>query len=139
MQRLYDFIRRHPTSVDSFWAVMLFGFSLLWTVQASMGTEPRIAAVPIVALLSLVVALRRRAPEKMLLLALLMGVAQLVFDVEVNPADWAMLVIIYTVAASDGPRWAARPLSPAAWPRLPWLNCAGPRRTAARSSRRSSS
>ncbi|OEJ60119.1 two-component sensor histidine kinase [Streptomyces agglomeratus] len=108
MQRLYDFIRRHPTSVDSFWAVMLFGFSLLWAVQASMGTEPRIAAFPIITLLCLVVALRRRAPQKMLLLAILMGVAQLVCNVEVNPADWAMLVIIYTVAASDGPRWVSR-------------------------------
>lgn len=108
MQRLYDFIRRHPTSVDSFWAVMLFGFSLLWAVQASMGTEPRIAAVPIITLLCLVVALRRRAPQRMLLLAILMGVAQLACNVEVNPADWAMLVIIYTVAASDGPRWVSR-------------------------------
>ncbi|MFE9395123.1 sensor histidine kinase [Streptomyces flavidovirens] len=129
MQRLYDFIRRHPTSVDSLWAVLLFGFSLLWAVQASMGTEPRIAAVPIITLLCLVVALRRRAPEKMLLLAILMGVAQLVFDVEANPADWAMLVIIYTVAASDGPRWisrlalvgglAAAPLAQLRWPADP--------------------
>ncbi|MET9507584.1 sensor histidine kinase [Streptomyces flavidovirens] len=129
MQRLYDFIRRHPTSVDSFWAVLLFGISLLWAVQASMGTEPRIAAVPVITLLCLVVALRRRAPDKMLLLAILMGVAQLVFDVEVNPADWAMLVIIYTVAASDGPRWisrlalmgglAAAPLAQLRWPADP--------------------
>ncbi|WP_028810304.1 sensor histidine kinase [Streptomyces flavidovirens] len=129
MQRLYDFIRRHPTSVDSFWAVLLFGFSLLWAVEASMGTEPRIAAFPIITLLCLVVALRRRAPEKMLLLAIAMGVAQLVFDVEVNPADWAMLVIIYTVAASDGPRWisrlalmgglAAAPLAQLRWPADP--------------------
>ncbi|MGW7055661.1 sensor histidine kinase [Streptomyces sp. NPDC054887] len=134
MQRLYDFLRRHPTTVDSFWAVMLLGFSLLWAVQASMGTEPRIAAVPIVTLLSLVVALRRRAPEKMLLLAALMGVAQLVLDVEVNPADWAMLVIIYTVAASDGPRWASRvalfggltaaPLAQLRWPADPANNSA---------------
>ncbi|MBT2529016.1 sensor histidine kinase [Streptomyces sp. ISL-99] len=126
MQRLYDFIRRHPTSVDSFWAVLLFGIFLLWAVQAAMGTEPRIAAVPIITLLCLVVALRRRAPDKMLLLAILMGVAQLVFDVEVNPADWAMLVIIYTVAASDGPRWISRvalfggltaaPLAQLRWP-----------------------
>ncbi|WP_138909756.1 sensor histidine kinase [Streptomyces chryseus] len=126
MQRLYDFLRRHPTTVDSFWAVTLLGFSLLWAVQAPMGTQSRIAAVPVIALLCLVVALRRRAPEKMLLLAVLMGVAQLVFDVEVNPADWAMLVVIYTVAASDGPRWISRvalfggltaaPLAALRWP-----------------------
>ncbi|MFD5100311.1 sensor histidine kinase [Streptomyces albidochromogenes] len=126
MQRLYDFLRRHPTTVDSFWAVTLLGFSLLWAVQAPMGTQSRVAAVPVITLLCLVVALRRRAPEKMLLLAVLMGVAQLVFDVEVNPADWAMLVVIYTVAANDGPRWISRaalfggltaaPLAALRWP-----------------------
>ena len=29
MQRLYDFLRRNPTGVDTFWAVFLFGISLL--------------------------------------------------------------------------------------------------------------
>ncbi|MGR8009121.1 sensor histidine kinase [Streptomyces hypolithicus] len=127
MQRLYDFIRRHPTSVDSFWAVLLFGFSMLWVVQAPMGTVPRIAAVPVVTLLCLVVALRRRSAQKMLLLAILMGLAQLAFDVELNPADWAMLVIIYTIAASDGPRWISRValfggLSAATLAQLRWPN-----------------
>ncbi|MEV6652640.1 sensor histidine kinase [Streptomyces sp. NPDC051219] len=126
MQRLYDFIRRHPTSVDSFWAVMLFGFSVLWVVQAPMDTASRIAAVPIILILCTVVALRRRAPEWMLALAVTAGAAQLVLDVEVNPADWAMLVIIYTVAASDGRRWVSRvaliaglcaaPLAQLRWP-----------------------
>ncbi|HET6856858.1 MAG TPA: sensor histidine kinase [Streptomyces sp.] len=108
MQRLYDFIRRHPTTVDSFWAVMLFGFSMLWAVQVPTGTWPRIAAVAVITLLCAVVALRRRAPEKMLLLTIALGIVQLVLDVEVNPADWAMIVIVYTIAASDGPRWASR-------------------------------
>ncbi|MFF0062794.1 sensor histidine kinase [Streptomyces sp. NPDC005279] len=108
MQRLYDFIRRHPTGVDSFWAVMLFGFSMLWVIQVPVGIEPRIAAALIVLLLSLVVALRRRMPEQMLVLAAALGVAQLALDVEVNPADFAMLVIIYTVTAHDGARWASR-------------------------------
>ncbi|WP_327325279.1 sensor histidine kinase [Streptomyces sp. NBC_01210] len=108
MQRLYDFIRRHPTGVDSFWAVILFGFSMLWVIQVPVGIQPRITAALIVLLLSLVVALRRRMPEKMLVLAAALGVAQLALDVEVNPGDFAMLVIIYTVAAYDGARWASR-------------------------------
>ncbi|MFF3326573.1 sensor histidine kinase [Streptomyces sp. NPDC002889] len=108
MQRLYDFIRRHPTGVDSFWAVMLFGFSMLWVMEVPTGLWPTISASVIVLLLSLVVALRRRMPEQMLVLAAVLGVAQLVLDVEVNPADFAMLVIIYTVAAHDGARWASR-------------------------------
>ncbi|MEU4494299.1 sensor histidine kinase [Streptomyces sp. NPDC023998] len=108
MQRLYDFIRRHPMGVDTFWAVMLFGFSMLWVIQVPVGVEARWSAALIVLLLCVVVALRRRMPEKMLVLAAVLGVAQLVADVDVNPADFAMLVIIYTVAAHDGPRWASR-------------------------------
>lgn len=126
VQRLYDFIRRHPTGVDSFWAVMLLGFSMLWVVQEPVGAEPRLVAAAIVLLLCLVVALRRRAPEKTLVLAAALGVAQLALDIAINPADFAMLVAIYTVAAHDGPRWASRlalvggasaaPLSQLRWP-----------------------
>ncbi|MGI5402038.1 sensor histidine kinase [Streptomyces sp. CA-135486] len=108
MQRLYDFIRRHPMGVDTFWAVMLFGFSMLWVIQVPVGVQAHWSAAFIVLLLCVVVALRRRMPEKMLVLAAALGVAQLVADVDVNPADFAMLVIIYTVAAHDGPRWASR-------------------------------
>ena len=111
MQRLYDFLRRHPTWVDGFWAVVLFGLACV--------SLPRLVAAPptyhgslpvgiaISAVLSVVVALRRRMPEKMLLVAVAMGVAQLVLDQQSMVADFAMLVIIYTVAA-DGARWASR-------------------------------
>ncbi|WP_066943889.1 sensor histidine kinase [Streptomyces lushanensis] len=126
MQRFYDFLRRHPTGVDSFWAVMLFGFSLLWVVQQVVGVGPRLVAIVTVALLSLAVALRRRAPEKTLLFVLGLGIAQVVLDVAVNPADFAMLVAIYTVSAQGGPRWAsqlaltggllAAPISQVRWP-----------------------
>ncbi|MET9803310.1 sensor histidine kinase [Streptomyces sp. NPDC006368] len=127
MQRLYDFIRRHPTGVDSFWAVMLLGFSLLWVATVPVGAEPRLLAAGIVLLLCLAVALRRRAPEKTLLLVTALGAAQLALDIATNPADFAMLVVIYTVAAKgDGPRWASRlaliggvsaaPLSQVRWP-----------------------
>ncbi|MCH0540726.1 sensor histidine kinase [Streptomyces sp. MUM 203J] len=123
MQRLYDFLRRHPTGVDTFWAVMLFGLAAV-TTSGMPGSYT--AAVVIALLLCLVVALRRRAPERMLLLTVALGLAQLLLDVGVNPADFAMLVIIYTVAAHDGPRWASRlalaggvaasPLAALRWP-----------------------
>ncbi|MDH2387561.1 sensor histidine kinase [Streptomyces sp. HNM0663] len=108
MQRLYDFIRRHPTGVDTFWALMLLGFSGLWVAGIRGGGSSVLAGAAVVLLLCLVVALRRRMPEKMLLLAVGVGVAQLALDVMINPADFAILVIIYTVAAHDGPRWASR-------------------------------
>ncbi|MEU5717129.1 sensor histidine kinase [Streptomyces sp. NPDC020403] len=108
MQRLYDFIRRHPTGVDTFWAVVLLGISGVSIVQGQTGGgRERVAAVPIAVGLCAVVALRRRAPERMLLLAILMGAAQLVFGVRPNPADFALLVITYTVA-TVGERWASR-------------------------------
>ncbi|MER8068449.1 sensor histidine kinase [Streptomyces sp. NPDC094034] len=126
MQRFYDFLRGHPTGVDSFLAVLLFGLSLLWVVQENQGVVTRLMAIALVVLLSLSVALRRRAPEKVLLLVLGLGLAQLALDVRPNPADFAMLVIIYTVVAQGRSRWASRvaliggllaaPAAQARWP-----------------------
>ncbi|MFJ6464486.1 sensor histidine kinase [Streptomyces sp. NPDC091387] len=109
MQRLYDFIRRHPTGVDGFWAVFLLGLSGMTIVAGGVGrgSGERFAVVPVVIGLSVVVALRRRAPEKMLLLAIAMGVVQLVFGVRPTTANFAMLVITFTVA-TVGERWASR-------------------------------
>ncbi|WP_103541515.1 sensor histidine kinase [Streptomyces sp. SM1] len=127
MQRLYDFLRRHPTWVDGFWAVVLFGISLLSGVAAedSRGTDLPVLTVPVMLLLSLVVALRRRVPERMLVLALAVGVGQLIADVATVPADFALLVIVYTVAAVGARRYSrlaltaglcAAPLAQWRWP-----------------------
>ncbi|GAA3014790.1 sensor histidine kinase [Streptomyces fulvorobeus] len=108
MQRLYDFLRRHPMGVDSFWAVFLFGLSGVPIVLGGYGSGRETAlAVPVSLALSTVVALRRRAPEKMLLLAVAVGLVQLAADVRPNIADFALLVITYTVA-TVGERWASR-------------------------------
>ncbi|MFI8943290.1 histidine kinase [Streptomyces syringium] len=107
MQRLYDFLRRHPTGVDSFWAVLLLGLIAISSSSDGPGRGSVIAEILIYGALCLVIALRRRAPEKMLLLATAAGVAQLALDVSQHPADFAMLVIIYTVA-SGNTRWASR-------------------------------
>lgn len=131
MQRLYDFLRRHPTGVDSFWAVFLFGISVLTVAvqeeggQDLPGNRSEVVIIPVVLLLCLVIALRRRMPEKMLLLAIAVGVAQLVLDVATTAANFAFLVITYTVAAT-GARWASRlalavglcaaPLAQLRWP-----------------------
>ncbi|WP_411076398.1 sensor histidine kinase [Streptomyces sp. cmx-4-7] len=108
MQRLYDFLRRHPTGVDTFWAVVLLGFSLLWVGSTYPTVRHPVAYGVVAALFSLVVALRRRLPEKMLLLTVALGLAQLALDLEPFLADFAMFVIVYTVAVHDGPRWASR-------------------------------
>ncbi|WP_316780105.1 sensor histidine kinase [Streptomyces sasae] len=128
MQRLYDFLRRHPTWVDSFWAVVLFGISGVsaWRLNRGGDVHGSTAAMMAVAVvMSVVVALRRRFPEPMLLLAAATGLAQLVLDVETTVANFAMLVIVCTVAAI-GARWASRfalygglcaaPLAQIRWP-----------------------
>jgi signal transduction histidine kinase len=109
VQRLYDFLRRHPTWFDGFWAVVLLGISVVaeQSRQVAEGADAPAAAFPIIVLLCLVVALRRRMPEKMLLLGLGLGVAQLALDVETTAADFALLVIVYTVAV-NGARWSSR-------------------------------
>ncbi|GAA2606800.1 sensor histidine kinase [Streptomyces axinellae] len=117
MNRLYDFIRRHPTWVDSLWAVFLLLLSSLWIVASLTapdgatglphGPGEKIAALPITLTMCLVVALRRRAPEKMLLLATGGGLAQVITDVEPFPGNLAFVVIIFTVA-SRPTRWASR-------------------------------
>nr|WP_203681501.1 sensor histidine kinase [Streptomyces microflavus] len=108
VQRLYDFLRRHPTGVDVFWAVVLLGLSGMSMVSGmyDAGRE-EILAIPVALGLSTVVALRRRLPEKMLLLAIAVGVLQLVGDVRPNIGNFAMLVITFTVA-TIGERWASR-------------------------------
>ncbi len=108
VQRLYDFLRRHPTGVDTFWAVVLLGFSLLWVGSTYPTVRHPVAYGVVAALFSLVVAVRRRLPEKMLLLTVALGLAQLALDLEPFLADFAMFVIVYTVAVHDGPRWASR-------------------------------
>ncbi|MEU1078474.1 MULTISPECIES: sensor histidine kinase [unclassified Streptomyces] len=107
MQRLYDFIRRHPTAVDTLWAVFLLGISGMSLVSNGVGHGSTAAALLIAVGLSAAVALRRRAPEKTVVLAAVLGVAQLALDVGPNVADFAMLVSIYT-AAAIGERWASR-------------------------------
>ncbi|MCF3174427.1 sensor histidine kinase [Streptomyces sioyaensis] len=109
MQRLYDFLRRHPTGVDSFWALGLLGFGSLMVVFDRAGAVHMAAAAVFTIGLSLVVALRRKAPVQMLLLTGAIGVGQLITGVEPNPSDFAMLVIAYTVASAPAvPRWASR-------------------------------
>lgn len=109
MQRLYDFLRRHPTGVDCFWALVLLGISVMSVApqQEARGTDVTALIIPFVLLLCVVIALRRIMPEKMLLLAAALGLGQLALDVATMPADFALLVIVYTVAAT-GARWASR-------------------------------
>jgi signal transduction histidine kinase len=135
VQRVYDFLRSHPTGVDVFWAVALLGLNLAGLISTAQAPPPPdeevvgavLSPVSVVLslLLSLVIALRRRAPERMLVLGVVIGLAQLALDIPPMLSNFALLVIVYTVAA-DGVGWASRlaltaglaaaPLSQLRWP-----------------------
>ncbi|KOU55647.1 histidine kinase [Streptomyces sp. WM4235] len=101
VQRLYDFLRRHPTGVDSFWAALLFGVSLLEVTNSGLSsTATRLIAVPSVLAMSAVVAMRRKWTVPMFWLAVGTGVYQLVTRTDPHLGDFGMLIILYTVAAS---------------------------------------
>ncbi|MFG2736266.1 sensor histidine kinase [Streptomyces harbinensis] len=110
MNRLYDFVRRHPGWVDGFW-----GFVWLISTFALLGVGPpdspylgsQAGAVITALALTVALAFRRRAPEKMLLLGAATGLFQLAADVRPIPSDFIFLVLIFT-AASRPVRWASR-------------------------------
>ncbi|MFJ7269003.1 sensor histidine kinase [Streptomyces sp. NPDC099050] len=108
MQRLYDFLRRHPTGVDSFWAVLFFGFSMAVVSSMHQGTGSALLATPCVVALSSAVALRRKWTVPVFWLTVATGLYQLAIGAEANFYDFAMLVVLFTVAASDVPRWVSR-------------------------------
>ena len=115
MSTVYDFLRRHPTGVDTVWAVLLLVMSVPALFRDSpapatvvlQGRDGRLALVLVMLALCAVVALRRRRPEAMLLLAAGTGLVQLAANITVIPGDFAFLVITYTVA-SRNVRWASR-------------------------------
>ncbi|CAL9504396.1 hypothetical protein SUDANB120_03511 [Streptomyces sp. enrichment culture] len=100
MQRLYDFFRRHPTGVDAFWAVLLCGIALLEVAGSGSGTAAKLLAVPSVVAMGAAVALRRRWTRSVFAVAVGAGAYQLLAGVPIHTADFGMLVVLYTVAAS---------------------------------------
>ncbi|WP_328300114.1 sensor histidine kinase [Streptomyces sp. NBC_00435] len=108
MQRLYDFLRRHPTGVDSFWAVLLFGFSMASVASTHQTTGEALLATPAVVALSSAVALRRKWTVPVFWLTVVTGLYQLAIGGIADVHDFAMLVVLFTIAAADVPRWLSR-------------------------------
>ncbi|MET9857181.1 sensor histidine kinase [Streptomyces sp. NPDC006450] len=108
MQRFYDFLRRHPTGVDSFWAVLFFGFSMAIVASEHQSTGSALLATPCVIALSTAVGLRRKQTVPVFWLTVATGLYQLAIGAEVSFYDFAMLVVLFTVAAADVPRWVSR-------------------------------
>jgi signal transduction histidine kinase len=101
MNRLYEFLRRHPTGVDGFWALVLLVMSVAFVAApVESGYDgPEAGAVAAALLLAAVVLLRRRWPERMLALAFVTGLGQVVADIDPIPGNFAFLVIVHTIAS----------------------------------------
>ncbi len=100
VNRLYDFLRRHPTGVDGFWALVLLVLSVVFVaapVESGYDGSDTAGVIAVLGLCS-VVLLRRRWPERVLALAFGVGLFQVAADAPPVPANWAFLVIVYTVA-----------------------------------------
>jgi signal transduction histidine kinase len=92
MSAIYAWLRRHPVLVDSVLAALLGLFAL-----GRMASEPW-PNIPITLLMVVPVAFRRRMPLSAFACCVLSALWQLTANAP-NPADAAVLVMIYTVAA----------------------------------------
>jgi len=92
MSAIYAWLRRHPVLVDSVLAAML---GLLSIPQV---TQRPLAELPVVLLMVVPVAFRRRAPIAAFAICAVSGLVQLAGPGPIA-ADVAILVMIYTVAA----------------------------------------
>ncbi|MEV1007743.1 histidine kinase [Streptomyces sp. NPDC049881] len=100
MNRLYDFLRRHPTAVDGSWAFGLLVATLLLPASAREDVWRCSAlAVAVAVALAVLGTLRRRWPEAMLLACFAIGLVQLALDVEPLPGDVVFLVVAFTIAS----------------------------------------
>ncbi|MFJ6212358.1 sensor histidine kinase [Streptomyces sp. NPDC092296] len=106
MQHLYAWLRRHPTLVDSAWALLVLGLSVV--SDAGDGSDsPRSAYLLLAAALTVLMALRRRHPDAMLVAGVALGLLQVLLGWIPGAGDIALLVLTYT-AAAFGSRWASR-------------------------------
>ncbi|MGK5531637.1 sensor histidine kinase [Streptomyces sp. URMC 129] len=101
MNRLYDFLRRHPTWVDGSWAFVLLVSSFLTVaLRGESGYDgPEFGGMAAALTHAVVVTFRRAAPRRMLGLAIACGLFQLAADVTPLPSNFAFLVITFTVAS----------------------------------------
>ncbi|MEV4556731.1 sensor histidine kinase [Kitasatospora sp. NPDC049285] len=114
MHRLNAWLRRHPMVVDSAWALLLMGLSLLSAVEQTAPADgppldPTKHTVEIVlaVVLPAMMVVRRRWPDVMTVVATAVGLGQVAAAIAPNGSSIAYLVFAYTGAAFGRP-WTSR-------------------------------
>lgn len=109
MNRLYEFLRRHPTGVDGFLVFVVVLTSLVAMDQALHITSwaARWSAGCVVVSMCVALVLRRRWPERMLLVTVASLLFQLAADVPPLPANSVYFFVVFT-AALAARRWVSR-------------------------------
>jgi hypothetical protein len=108
MNRPRDLLRRHLTAADLCWALLLLvlcGVNIV--LDSALRGWPAVAAGAVALTLATGVALRRRLPERALLLALAVCLVEIVRDDGLPAAALAVYAIV-CAGAERGARWAVR-------------------------------
>jgi len=107
VQLLYGWFRRHPTVVDTAWALLLLLLTGMQLRGNGPGYQPRSVFVPMSVLLCALVAIRRRWPDAAVAAGIAVGLLQIAVHLHPGVPDCALLALAYTAAAL-GTRWTSR-------------------------------
>ncbi|MET8697462.1 sensor histidine kinase [Kitasatospora sp. NPDC058032] len=107
MHRLNAWLRRHPMVVDSAWAALVLVFGLLPDESGRPEGWRLVADTVIAVVLPLLMVFRRRFPDLTVAAAIVVGLTQVVLNVNPAFSSVAFLVFAYTGAAFGRP-WTSR-------------------------------
>ncbi len=97
--RVRAWLHRHPTLVDAWCAGALLVLSVSVIARSTRLEHGRWSALAIATALVAPMALRRRAPTVVFVITAVVALVQWAFAIPLGPADLAILVALYTVAA----------------------------------------
>ncbi|MER8185605.1 sensor histidine kinase [Kitasatospora sp. NPDC094015] len=106
MHRLNAWFRRHPMVVDSAWALLLLFFGALAAIEQDSSWQ-QVGGLAVAVAIPVLMVFRRRSPDTVAAFAVLLGLAQIAFNVSPNLSSIGYLVFAYTGAAFGAP-WTSR-------------------------------
>ncbi|GAA4977550.1 sensor histidine kinase [Yinghuangia aomiensis] len=101
MQRLYEWLRRHPFVVDAAGSFLLLMFALLISQNSDVGID-RAVAPPLAVLLCAAMAVRRVHLPLAAVGAVGGGLLQVAWGLDIQIADFAIVVVLHSGAKTGG-------------------------------------